>query len=145
MFTNRLKAKSFNIKEPTKTEIKEKNWDQRFVLSKIPPYDAFKDSNYLSLGLMKSKIEKLKTQIKDYEKKNEEFKQKIVNMFELKDEKEIKQIIVKENDPVHYVYFIKNGSVKLTSNRSIAENHILIELIKNILLKSDNEEEQKKR
>ena len=56
MFTNRLKAKSFNIKEPTKTEIKEKNWDQRFVLSKIPPYDAFKDSNYLSLGLMKSKI-----------------------------------------------------------------------------------------
>ena len=56
MFTNRLKAKSFNIKEPTKTEIKEKNWDQRFVLYKIPPYDAFKDANYLSLGLMKSKI-----------------------------------------------------------------------------------------
>ena len=63
--------------------------------------------------------------------------------FELVEYK-IKQIIVKENDPVHYVYFIKNGSVKLTSNRSIAENHILIELIKNILLKSDNEENKKK-
>ena len=56
MFNNRLKTRSFNIKEPTKTEIKEKNWDQRFVLYKIPPYDAFKDANYLSLGLMKSKI-----------------------------------------------------------------------------------------
>ena len=56
MYNNRLKTRSFNIKEPTKTEIKEKNWDQRFFLYKIPPYDAFKDSNYLSLGLMKSKI-----------------------------------------------------------------------------------------
>ena len=72
MFTNRLKAKSFNIKEPTKTEIKEKNWDQRFVLSKIPPYDAFKDSNYLSLGLMKSKIK-----YENYLEKEKERKKKL--------------------------------------------------------------------
>jgi len=51
----------------------------------------------------------------------------------------VKQIIVNENDPIRYVYFIKSGSVKLTSTRSIAENHLLIELIKNILLKSDKE------
>ena len=56
----------------------------------------------------------------------------------------MKQIIVKENDPVNYVYFIKNGSVKLTSTRSIAENHILIELIKNILLKTNKDDEQLK-
>ena len=56
MFTNRLRTASFNNREQTKTQEKEKNWDQRFVLSKIPPYDAFKDLNYLSLGLMKSKI-----------------------------------------------------------------------------------------
>ena len=35
---------------------KEKKWDQRFFLDKIPPYDAYKDENYLSLGLIKSKI-----------------------------------------------------------------------------------------
>ena len=46
--------------------------------------------------------------------------------FELVEYK-VKQIIVKENEPVQYCYFIKSGSVKLKSNRSIVENHILIE------------------
>ena len=52
----------------------EKGWNQRFVLNKIPPYDAFKDPSYLNLGLMKSKMkyeealekEKLKTQQKPF-------------------------------------------------------------------------------
>ena len=35
---------------------KEKKWNERFILDKIPPYDAYKDTNYLSLGLIKSKI-----------------------------------------------------------------------------------------
>ena len=48
----------------------------------------------------------------------------------------MKQIIVNENDPIQFCYFIKSGTIKLTSNRSILENHILIELIKNIILKS---------
>ena len=34
---------------------KEKKWDDRFVLEKIPQYDAFKDPNYLSLSLLKTK------------------------------------------------------------------------------------------
>ena len=34
---------------------KEKKWDNRFILEKMPQYDAFKDPNYLSLSLMKSK------------------------------------------------------------------------------------------
>ena len=46
-----------------------------------------------------SKIDTLKKQIKDYEKKNEEFKQKIVNMFELKEKDEIKKIIEKNKQP----------------------------------------------
>ena len=76
-------------------------------------YDLNIDSNYLSASygniktnpnvnkkLLKkdkseSKIDSLKKQIKDYEKKNEEFRQKIVNMFELKDKTEIKKLIVK--------------------------------------------------
>ena len=34
---------------------KEKMWDERFILEKIPQYDAFKDPNYLSLSLLKTK------------------------------------------------------------------------------------------
>ena len=34
---------------------REKNWNQRFVLDKIPKFDAYNDVNYLSLGLLKSK------------------------------------------------------------------------------------------
>ena len=50
----------------------------------------------------------------------------------------IKQIIVKENEPIQHIYFIKSGTVKLSSNRSIIENHILIEMLKNILLKTNH-------
>ena len=63
------------------------------------------------------------------------FEKYYFRFFELVEYK-LKQIIVNENEPVNYVYFIKSGSVKLSSSRSIAENHLLIELIKNILLKS---------
>jgi len=35
---------------------KEKNWNQRFVLDKIPKFNAYNDVNYISLGLLKSKI-----------------------------------------------------------------------------------------
>ena len=54
----------------------------------------------------------------------------------------MKQIIVKENEPIQFCYFIKSGTIKLTSNRSILENHILIELIKNIIIKSSQYENE---
>ena len=54
----------------------------------------------------------------------------------------MKQIIVKENEPIQFCYFIKSGTIKLTSNRSILENHILIELIKNIIIKSNQYENE---
>ena len=49
------------------------------------------------------------------------------------------QIIVKENDKVDYIYFIRNGTVKLISNRSILETHIIIELIENIFNKNSED------
>lgn len=69
MFINRLRSNRSNRKELHKSEEREKNWDQRFVLYKIPPYDAFKDSNYLSLGLMKSKIKYERFLIKEKQRK----------------------------------------------------------------------------
>ena len=39
-----------------KLALREKNWNQRFILGKIPKFDAYKDINYLSLGLLKSKL-----------------------------------------------------------------------------------------
>ena len=49
------------------------------------------------------------------------------------------QIIISENQKVEYVYFIKSGIVKLISNRSILENYIIIDLIKNAIKKINNE------
>ena len=79
-----------------------------------PNMNSIKDKKQLKKDKSESKIEKLKTQIKDYEKKNEEFKQKIVNMFELKDEKEIKQIIKKNKKH-------EDNSKKLKSTDYIAK------------------------
>ena len=39
------------------------------------------------------------------------------------------QNIFFENEKVDYIYFIKEGEIKLTSNRSVLENHVLIKLI----------------
>ena len=44
----------------------------------------------------------------------------------------LNQIIISENEKVEYIYFIKSGEVKLISNRSILENFIIIDLIKNV-------------
>ena len=39
-----------------KLALREKNWNPRFVLEKIPRFDAYNDVNYLSLNLFKSKL-----------------------------------------------------------------------------------------
>ena len=52
-----------------KLKILEKNWDERFILEKIPQYNAYKDINYLSLGLVKSKIRYEENQKKSSRKK----------------------------------------------------------------------------
>ena len=47
------------------------------------------------------------------------------------------QIIISENQKVEYVYFIKSGIIKLFSNRSILENYIIIDLIKDATKKTN--------
>ena len=56
MFKNTHKKSAYIYRGDNQNENKEKKWDERFFLDKIPPYDAYKDLNYLSLGLIKSKI-----------------------------------------------------------------------------------------
>jgi hypothetical protein len=51
--TAKEKAK---LKEDMKMLKLEKKWDKRFYLDKIPPYDAYKDINYLSLAFTKAQI-----------------------------------------------------------------------------------------
>ena len=62
--TAKEKAK---LKEDMKMLKLEKQWDERFYLDKIPPYDAYKDINYLSLAFTKAQIryeEKIKKEEK---------------------------------------------------------------------------------
>ena len=74
MLPNRNNKNVYYLREDSQNEDKEKRWDERFFLDKIPPYDAYKDINYLSLGLIKSKIkyEKFleKEKLKKYRLKN---------------------------------------------------------------------------
>ena len=46
--------------------------------------------------------------------------------------------IIIENTPVNYLYFIQKGKVRLTTRRSIIENHILIGIINNIIKRIQN-------
>ena len=47
----------------------------------------------------------------------------------------INHTIIEENEPINYLYFVKSGKIKLFSNRSIVQNHLLIDLIINIIKK----------
>ena len=74
MLPNRYDKNPYFLREENQNGDKEKKWNERFFLEKIPPYDAYKDINYLSLGLIKSKIryEKLleKEKIKKFRLRN---------------------------------------------------------------------------
>ena len=43
------------------------------------------------------------------------------------------QIIIEENETFNYIYFVKSGSVKLYSKRNVIQNHLLIQVIINIM------------
>ena len=73
MRTNFKRPKKLNVKDlQFSKNSKEKNWDNRFTLNKIPPYNAFDDINYLSLGLIKSKMKYEQEFIKHSTKKKKE-------------------------------------------------------------------------
>ena len=55
--------------------------------------NIIKKSNDKNSNINKDKLEELKEQIKDYEKKNKEYKQKINEMFDLKDNEDSKQLM----------------------------------------------------
>jgi len=55
--------------------------------------NTVKKSNDKNSHINKDKLEELKGQIKDYERKNEEYKQKINEMFDLKDNEDNKQLM----------------------------------------------------
>ena len=55
-----------NVNNKYRTQ--EKNWNERFILEKIPQYDAYQDINYLSLGLLKSKLRYEEKQMKESQK-----------------------------------------------------------------------------
>ena len=60
------------------------------------------------------------------------FEKTYINYFEYK-KFYANQIIIQENDPINYIYFVKSGNIKVYSNRSIIQNHLLIQLIINIM------------
>ena len=55
----------------------------------------------------------------------------------------INEIIVKENSKVDYLYFIKSGKVDLYSNKTVIENHLIINLIYDILKTQNKDSENK--
>ena len=58
------------------------------------------------------------------------------DLFEYENYK-MNDIILKENAEVDYLYFIQKGKVVLTSNKSIIENHLIINIIYDILKKQN--------
>ena len=64
------------------------------------------------------------------------------NLFDFEHYK-INDIIVKENTPVDYIYFIKNGIIHLVSNKSVVENHLMIKMIYDILKKEKRKDSNK--
>ena len=73
---------------------REKNWNQRFVLDKIPKFDAYNDINYVSLGLFKSKI-RYEERIKKEEAKSKKYAGRIYSAHYMKPKSTSK--IPKEN------------------------------------------------
>ena len=70
------------------------NYDQKIYLSKQQQLEQYRTLNLNKISSETSKkMEELNKQINDYEKKNFEFKQKISNLFELKDKEELNNLI----------------------------------------------------
>ena len=67
------------------------NYDKKIYMTKKQQQEQNKKGS-----LNEEKLEEIKEQIKDYERKNNEYKQKISNMFELKEKQEIEEKKVKE-------------------------------------------------
>ena len=70
------------------------------------------------------------------------FEKLYYDLFDFENYK-INEIIVKENSKVDYLYFIKSGKVDLYSNKTVIENHLIINLIYDILKTQNKDSENK--
>ena len=70
------------------------------------------------------------------------FEKLYYDLFDFENYK-INEIIVKENSKVDYLYFIKSGKVDLYSNKTVIENHLIINLIYDILKTQNKDYENK--
>ena len=122
-------SKINQIDNEEKLLLREKNWNQRFVLGKIPKFDAYRDINYLSLGLFKSKLrfeekkkkEDSKLKYNDrlysanYMKPKSHTKQRITNNFQYN--------LRKERFPSQKIYLNNNKNIKNKNNKeNISKN-----------------------
>ena len=98
--------------------LREKNWNQRFVLGKIPKFDAYNDINYLSLGLLKSKL-RYEERIKKSDPKSK-YNQRIFSPYYTKSksitkpkmESKCNYSIKKERFPSMRIYLNQNNDLK---------------------------------
>ena len=77
------------------------NYDQKIYCTKEQQKEQSKTINMNKISSESSKkMEELNKQIKDYEKKNDEYKQKITNIFDLKEKEEMEKKINEWNDKI---------------------------------------------
>ena len=127
-----------------KFKIMENNWDERFILEKIPQYDAYKDINYLSLGLVKSKIRYEEKQLKESQKKQKKLRTNSSRLtLNTKPKKNIYSPLLtslKENEKNELIS-VKNNKRPLTIRRKKIKANKTIEF-NNLKIKKDNKNDK---
>ena len=127
------------------------NYDQKIYMTKKQQQEQNKNRS-----LSDEKLEELKEQIKDYEKKNNEYKQKISNIFDLKEKQEIEEKKIKEkkfdvNNPDLGERKLIDLEEKVELERFRRENALMTQInkfqnkINNILVKKEEKEKKIKK
>ena len=109
--------------------LREKNWNQRFVLGKIPKFDAYNDINYLSLGLLKSKL-RYEERIKKTEPKSK-YDKRIFSPYYTKPKSITKQKIENKFNNITNKERIHSMRVYLNQNIDSTDKYIKKSSIKN--------------
>ena len=108
-----------------KLALREKNWNQRFVLGKIPNFNAYNDINYLSLGLLKSKLRYQERIKKEEAKTKSKYNERLYSANNIKSkshakpkfENNFKYNLKKEKAPSTRIYLNSNKEIKTKSDK----------------------------
>ena len=130
------------------------NYDKKVLMTKRQLQLQEQNKNISSINT--EKIEELKEQIKDYERKNKEYKEKISNMFDLKEKQENEEKKIKEkkfdpNNPDLGINKLNNLEEKFELERFRRENALMTHMnqfqnkINNILVKKEQKEKKIKK